>query len=120
MAKTIEPVRVSAVPSESSGRTVDKSPPKFGTGRVMEAVEGLPRVISPLDRLPKDAGGAKRFRVSCHNYHPKPVRYVLAMNESDAVDCYKSAVKFPDELARLKSGDGKMDEPDIVCLEQPD
>lgn len=119
MAKTTERATVTAVSGpvprdENFGRhDPANTAPKHGSGK--PASDGpVPRVVNQLERA---TAGTTRFRLSCHNYHPKPVRYVLARNEAEAIDTYKANVKLADELKRVKGRNPEdPDEPEIVCV----
>jgi hypothetical protein len=119
MAKTMERAAVTPVsgpvPRDDHYGRVEAGGegPKFGQGK--PAASGpIPRVIDQLERA---TDGAKRFRVSCHNYQPKPVRYVLARSEDEAIDAYKANVKLPEELKRVQGRNTeKPDDPEIVCV----
>lgn len=97
-------------------------PPPYGTA-VPAGPGDLPRVV---DQLARAGAGQSRFRVACHNYQPRKVRYILTQSgdASAAKSLYLKVEGLDKELERLKklagAKAGDVEEPDLVATELPD
>ncbi len=83
---------------ESAGPPPDDGtpPPKYGTPKPADPSGPLPRVCSPLERVPA-GGDARRYKVRCDSHRPQPTRYVLAKTQADAEACYKATQRLGKE-----------------------
>lgn len=108
-------------PAAPAGAIDRGSPPPHGTARPAET-GALPRVISPLERA---GDGARRYKVRCNNYTPRPIRYILARSEQEAREHYLTvATDLSQVLARLertrRDGDLPVEPADLVVTVLPD
>lgn len=114
-------------PPVVSGGDSAAPPPPHGKPKKLKPAEvaptGLPRVCSPLDRVPTGSG-AMRFKCRVANYpaHATP-RYVLAMDEDAARACHTKAVGLDDYIGTLKAQglkDADVEKPRVVVTVLPD
>lgn len=98
-------------------------PPPFAATKPITAGGEIPRVVGPLERVPQGSPLA-RFRVSCHNYQPKKIHYILAESQEQAESHYVKVTALDTELARLKKVRGAnaadVENPDIIAIRMPD